>query len=114
MNTATRVYSSAVMRDRQSSGALLVFSRETLVIVLLSLSIFLTAISVVYAKDLNRRLFIQYQSAQAEQQQDDVDFGKLLLEQTTWSQQARIQSVATDQLGMIMPLAQDAIMVKVS
>ena len=52
---------------------------------------------------LNRRFFIQYQGLQQLQQQYDIDWGKLLLEQSAWSTQARVQSLATYNLNMVMP-----------
>jgi len=73
--------------------------------------VFASAVGVVYMKDLNRRLFIQYQGLQQDEQQSDIEWGKLLLEQSAWSTQTRVQSVATDNLGMVMPSRQNITLV---
>lgn len=80
-------------------------------ILLIALSI-ASALAVVYIADLNRRLFIEYQSAQSTHNQLYVEWGRLLLEQSTWSTQARIQSIAEQRLGMQLPSAADIVMIK--
>ena len=77
-----------------------------LVVVLL-----LSAFSVVYMKDLNRRLFIQYQTLQQDKAEQLVQWGKLLLEQSTLSTQSRIQQIATKQLDMLSPNAHNIALV---
>ncbi|MCH9644334.1 MAG: cell division protein FtsL [Gammaproteobacteria bacterium] len=81
-------------------------------ITLLLLSLFLTAIGVVYLKDLNRRLFMQYQSLQTQSQDYQVVWSKLLLEQGTLARQSRIQQVATGKLGMVLPTQKNVVMVE--
>lgn len=71
-----------------------------------------TAFAVVYTKDINRRLFIHYQEQQAMQQTYNVQWGKLLLEQSAWSTQSRIQNIAENQLSMVMPNSRDVVMVQ--
>ena len=66
-----------------------------LVSIVLTLSILVSAFSIVYFKDLNRRVFIDYQSQQQQHQYDRVQWGKLMLEESAWSTQAKIQTVAT-------------------
>ncbi len=79
----------------------------TLIILLL-----VSAFSVIYLKDLSRRLFIQYQQAQQVQEHDEVEWSKLLLEEGAWSTQARIQNLASTQLDMVMPAMKNIVMIK--
>ncbi len=69
-----------------------------------------SAFSVIYLKDLSRRLFIQYQTLQKTQEQNEIQFHQLLLEKGAWSTPARIQSVATDKLNMVMLPMQRVVM----
>lgn len=62
-----------------------------------------SAFSVIYLKDLSRRLFIQYQQLQKVQQQNEIDTSKLLLEKGAWSTQSRIQEMASVRLNMETP-----------
>ena len=77
--------------------------RHVLPFFILVLTIFISAVGVVYMKDLNRRLFIQYQGLQQEQQQAQVRWGQLLLEESAWSTQARVQHLARTRLNMVLP-----------
>ena len=71
--------------------------------IMLMMTVLLSAFAVVYVKDLNRRLFIQYQQLQASHNQLYINWGKLLLEQSAWSTQARVQHIAQQQLHMVSP-----------
>ena len=73
-----------------------------------------SAFSVIYLKDLSRRLFIRYQQLQHIQQQSEVEASKLLLEEGAWSTQARVQNLATTQLRMVMPVANRIVMIDTS
>lgn len=98
MNEAIRSSLSRGMVRRKSSGWELNW-----VTVVLMVAVLISAFAVVYVKDLNRRLFLQYQQLQTEHNQLYVNWGKLLLEQSTWSAQQRVQSVAENRLNMVMP-----------
>lgn len=69
----------------------------------LVISLLLSAFSVIYLKDLSRRLFMRYQQSQTLQAQNETEWNKLLLEKGAWSTQARIQTLATQRLDMITP-----------
>ena len=74
--------------------------------------LFISALSVVYVKDFNRRLFIEYQAIEMERNELQVDFGKLLLEQGTWSAQSRIQDIAQEKLEMRVPALEDVHLIR--
>ncbi len=82
-------------------------------VVLLSSAILITSFGLVYLKDVNRRYFIQYQTLLHSQQQQRVLWGKLLLEQSTLSTQARIQTLAQRKLHMRIPVAKDIVIVDI-
>ena len=83
---------------------------KVLVLVFLLL---MSAFGVVYVKDLNRRLFITHQNLQKETQELQVDSNRLLLEQSAWSAQARVQLVAQKKLKMQMPPSTEVVMIKI-
>ncbi|MGH8398627.1 MAG: cell division protein FtsL [Gammaproteobacteria bacterium] len=74
------------------------------VIVLLVVAVFLSALAVIDARHENRMLFTQLQQARQQRDQMNIEWGQLLLEQSTWSTHARIEQIATQQLGMQLPL----------
>lgn len=110
MNTATRVI--AAQGIRAGKKGVIRITVRSISITLLVCGLLLSAFGVIYIKDLNRRLFMRYQTLQVQKTQSLVQWGKLLLEQSTWSTQSRIQQIAQKQLGMIVPRAKDVVLVE--
>lgn len=108
MNIATRVIVEQVIETR--SRVFRTTQCGTLIVLLMVASL-CSSFGVVYFKDLNRRLFIQYETLQHEKVEKLIEWGRLLLEQSTWSTQSRIQKIAQRQLGMKMPNAKEIILV---
>ena len=71
-----------------------------------------SAFSVIYLKDLSRRMFIQYQTLQQDQSQSEIDRSKLLLEEGAWATQSRIQDLATTRLDMQTPTMKQIVMIE--
>jgi len=105
MNAITRVYHNPSIPLARSPRA--AWSRGTKYALVL---LILSAFAVVYLKDLNRRTFIQYQDMVRANQQAQLDWGKLLLEQSTWAAQANVQKVASERLHMVTPNANDIVL----
>lgn len=87
-------------------------SRINMLRLVLIILVIISALAVVYVADLNRRLFIAYQDAQSQHNQLYVEWGRLLLEQSTWSTQERVQTLAEQRLGMHLPQAADVVSVQ--
>ena len=77
-----------------------------------ALLVLVSALALVYLKDLNRREFILFQRLGKIQQAYQVNWGKLLLEQSAWSTQSRVQSIAQRQLNMVVPNSAQIVMLK--
>jgi cell division protein FtsL len=86
--------------------------KHSVQLILVWILIFVTAFSVVYAKDLYRRTFLHYQDLQQQQNQLYTDWGKLMLEQSTWSTQARVQKIAASRLAMQVPAPKTVVLVE--
>lgn len=110
MNIAAERIAPATFATRQHEQQ--VKSKQITQKIILVFLVLASAFFVVYVKDLNRRMFMFYQTLQDQQAQIYVDWGKLLLEQTTWSTQSRIQQVATQRLGMQVPDQKQVVIVK--
>ena len=108
MNTATRCIVAENFKKRSCA---LQITKRGILVVFSVLALLYSAFSIVYVKDLNRRLFIQYQVLQREKSEEVIQLGKLLLEQSTWSAQFRIQKVAQRRLEMQIPTAKEVILV---
>lgn len=73
--------------------------------VILAVCIVASAFALVYLKDVYRRDFISYQRLLKQTEQLHVDYGKLLLEESTWASAARVQHLAQKKLNMYTPTA---------
>jgi cell division protein FtsL len=72
------------------------------VVVLAALTL-VTALLVVSLRHQGRQLFTQVQSLQSERDSLNIEWGKLLLEEGTWSANRRVARLARERLGMAMP-----------
>jgi cell division protein FtsL len=68
--------------------------------VLLVLVVMVSAIGVIYAKHRNRMLYVELNRLQQQQDEINVDWGRLQLEQSTWATHGRVENVARSKLGM--------------
>ena len=81
-------------------------------LILLVTLVLSSAFAVIYVKDMNRRLFGEVQYLQYSRDRLHIEWGQLLLEQSTLATQSRVQSVAQQQLDMIVPQQRDIIIVQ--
>lgn len=65
----------------------------------------LCALGVVTAQHEARKLFVEFQKEQEVAKQLDVEWGQLMLEQSTWAMHSRIEKIAVDSLRMRVPPA---------
>jgi cell division protein FtsL len=82
------------------------------VVALLGVAAFLSALAVIDARHQNRVQFAALQELDAKRDQLNVEWGQLLLEQSTWSTHAYIEQSATQKLGMSMPQRAEIVVVK--
>ncbi|MCP3851619.1 MAG: cell division protein FtsL [Gammaproteobacteria bacterium] len=73
---------------------------------------FVSAISVVYVKHYNRKLFVELQQLEKHRDEMEVEWGQLQLEQNTWATHARIERIAIEKLQMVTPGSADIIYIK--
>ncbi len=73
----------------------------------LGLALLASALGVVYSKHEARSRFVELQRLIKERDNLDIEWGQLQLEQSTWSTNGRVESVARDDLHMVIPQASD-------
>ena len=69
----------------------------------LVLAVLASAIASVYAKHESRKLFTELQVQIVERDRLEVDWGRLQIEQSTWSSHARVEQLARKEMGMPDP-----------
>jgi cell division protein FtsL len=77
--------------------------RCALWVVALSAAVMASAIGSVYAKHESRQLFTELQSLHTDRDRMEVDWGRLQIEQSTWSTYGRVEQLAREQMKMRAP-----------
>lgn len=67
-----------------------------------SVLVLLTALSLIYVKDLNRQLYSELEGLQQNHEELKIQKDQLLLEENTWAAQARVQEIAQAS-NMVLP-----------
>lgn len=89
------------------------FSRiRWLGLALLWLAVTASALGVVYARHESRKAFIALQSLYSERDQLDIQWDRLLIEQSTWATHARIEQMARERLDMRVPDPSEIVIVR--
>jgi len=72
-------------------------------ITLLGIATMISALGVVYSRHESRKLFVELQSLQEQRDEMNVDWGRLQLEQSTWTTHGRVADTARERLNMVVP-----------
>ena len=83
-----------------------------IVVAALVVAIIFTAVSVVYSKHQTRKLFVDLQELHKQVDELDIEWGRLQLEQSTWSSHGRIEKVARNKLQMKLPKANEILYIR--
>ncbi|MEJ2361827.1 MAG: cell division protein FtsL [Gammaproteobacteria bacterium] len=78
----------------------------------LIMAVMSSAIGVIYAKHRNRMLYFDLTRLQQQQDELNVNWGRLQLEQSTWATHSRIEHIARTKLDMRNVNYDDVVIVK--
>lgn len=78
-------------------------SARVLVLLALTALVLTSALSVAYARHRHRQLFVEFSRLAREQEELEIEFGRLQLEQATWTETGRIERIARERLHMHPP-----------
>ena len=67
---------------------------------------------VVFARHDHRKLFSQLNRLEKERDELNIEFGRLQLEQATWAESTLIDRTARERLGMVLPQADQIVVVR--
>ena len=109
MNVAARSLTQTYKESSTLTAGLFAGRHKRLM--LLAAVVFFSAFFVVYIKDINRRLSVESQVLARSQNELQTEYGQLLLEQSTWATQSRIEKIATSKLNMQVPAQQSIVLV---
>ncbi|MDD0973106.1 cell division protein FtsL [Pseudomonas fontis] len=78
---------------------------------LLFIGVLVSAIAVSYSAHWNRQLLNTLYGELSERDKAQAEWGRLILEQSTWTAHSRIEALASEQLKMRIPAADEVRMV---
>lgn len=109
MNAAARLLNQGAL----SRGWVvsLFLTRFQMTLFILIMAILFSALGLVYVTNSARSINANMQQLLMERDHLHVQYGQLLLEKSTLLMQARIQTVAEDRLGMVMPEGESLVMI---
>ena len=85
---------------------------QSLLLALLVTATTISALGVVWVKHQNRKAFAQLSALRDERDSLEVEWDRLLLEQSAWATTPRIEQVAAEQLSMTVPTADQVVVVR--
>ncbi|WP_295363735.1 cell division protein FtsL [Arenimonas sp.] len=78
----------------------------------LAAAVITSALGVVWARHEHRQAYIALTTLEKQRDELNIEFGRLQLEQATWSEANRIEQVAGTRLGMTFPSDDDIVVLK--
>lgn len=84
--------------------------RSVVLIMLVAVSV--SAISVIYLRHQHRMTYVALQHAQDVRDQLNIEWGQLLLEQSTWAGHHHVESEARTRLGMSVPAPEKIVVLR--
>ena len=80
-------------------------------VAVLVIAVMVSALAVVDLRQRNRMDFVELQGLQNERDNLNIERGKLLLEEGTWSEHRRVEALARTHLGMATPASNQVVIV---
>ncbi len=111
MNAAAR----QIHQSTLFSGELgdLRLSKQLVLVLILLLFVLVSALTVVYSTNVHRETFTELKLAERNQQQLQLRWGQLLLEQASLATPARVQELATAKFQMVLPTNNQTVMLRI-
>ena len=110
MNLSLPKFELATAKPARKEGPLLSLGQifeQLLALTLLVLLVISSALAVIYSSYEYRRLFHQHQTLVREQNNYRIEWGQLLLEQSAWGSNSRVEKLASDEIQMRAPDPQE-------
>lgn len=88
------------------------FPRGSVLMLVLFIAVLVSSLAVSYCAHWNRQLLNELYSELSVRDKAQAEWGRLILEQSTWTAHNRIETLASEQLNMRIPDAAEVRMVK--
>ncbi len=96
----------------QTGSALTGFDGSRFTAMVLLLATIASGMMLVYSRHQARTLFQQLEALSTQHDEQQIEWGRLQLEQATWSENSRIEQIARDRLGLDFPEQTKVVVIK--
>jgi cell division protein FtsL len=110
MNAAARQINQSTLFYGNLGGIRL--SKQLMLQLLMLLAVLVSALAVVFTTNVHRETFMTLKSEEMKQQQLQLRWGQLLLEQASLATPARVQELATEKFQMVLPSNGQTVMLR--
>ena len=86
--------------------------RNQLIMLFLLILVIVSAVFVIETTHQTRQMFAEMQRQQSRSWLLEEDWGRLLLEQSTWAAHHRVERIASTELDMLVPVFSEIILVQ--
>lgn len=108
MNAAAKVINQGNLFNGQLAD--MHMSKSFYVLIVLLAAVLVSAFAVIYSTNAYRSTFNLIEQEEQQSNYFQLQWGQLLLEQSSLATPARVEELATDKLGMILPTAQNSLL----
>lgn len=81
--------------------------KGSLLMLILFIAVLVSAVMVIYTSHKNRQLLNELYQNMSLYNKAQADWGRLILEQSTWTAYSRVEKIAVNQLTMHIPVPND-------
>ncbi len=85
---------------------------QLLLLMVLLLLVLASGTGVVYAKYASRKAFVELERLTRERDAAEVEWGRLLLEQSAWATHGRVERIAGKELQMHIPSPEEVVVIE--
>jgi cell division protein FtsL len=85
---------------------------SSLTALVLFIAVVASAVMLVWSKHQSRQLFQQLEALSSQHDEQQIEWGRLQLEQATWSENSRIEQIARERLGLDFPQQTKVVVIK--
>jgi cell division protein FtsL len=84
---------------------------DRIILLLLALAVVASAVMVAFQRQESRRLFYALEQLNSGRDEANIQWGRLKLEQATWSENSRIEQIARQDLGLTFPAPEQVVVI---
>ncbi len=109
---ASKAAAKTAPLDKAAASDKMAFDGSRFTAMVLLFAAVASGVVLVYSRHQSRALFQQLEALSSEHDEQQIEWGRLQLEQATWSENSRIEQIARERLGLDFPEQTKVVVIK--